>query len=45
MEARDSAAPITIPVGEPALGRIMNVVGRAVDGMGDIKSDKTCNPS
>jgi F-type H+-transporting ATPase subunit beta len=40
MEARDSEQPITIPVGEPALGRIMNVVGRAVDGMGDIKSDK-----
>jgi F-type H+/Na+-transporting ATPase subunit beta len=41
MEARDSASPITIPVGEPALGRIMNVVGRAVDGMGDITSDKS----
>ena len=41
MEARDSKLPITIPVGEPALGRIMNVVGRAVDGMGDIKSDKS----
>ncbi|HIP38672.1 MAG TPA: F0F1 ATP synthase subunit beta [Desulfocapsa sulfexigens] len=41
MEARDSEQPITIPVGEPALGRIMNVVGRSVDGMGDIKSDKT----
>jgi F-type H+-transporting ATPase subunit beta len=40
MEARDSASPITIPVGEAALGRIMNVVGRAVDGMGDISSDK-----
>ncbi|MEA3468354.1 MAG: F0F1 ATP synthase subunit beta [Thermodesulfobacteriota bacterium] len=40
MEARDSEQPITIPVGEPALGRIMNVVGRAVDGMGDITSDK-----
>jgi len=40
MEARDSEDPITIPVGEPALGRIMNVVGRAVDGMGDIASDK-----
>ncbi len=40
MEARDSELPITIPVGETALGRIMNVVGRAVDGMGDIKSDK-----
>ncbi len=41
MEARDSEKPITIPVGEPALGRIMNVVGRSVDGMGEIKSDKT----
>ena len=41
MEARDSEQPITIPVGEPALGRIMNVVGRSVDGMGEIKSDKT----
>jgi F-type H+/Na+-transporting ATPase subunit beta len=41
MEARDSKKPITIPVGEPALGRIMNVVGRAVDGMGEIKSDKS----
>jgi len=41
MEARDSASPITIPVGEPALGRIMNVVGRAVDGMGDITSEKS----
>ncbi len=41
MEARDSASPITIPVGEPALGRIMNVVGRAVDGMGAITSDKS----
>jgi F-type H+/Na+-transporting ATPase subunit beta len=41
MEARDSELPITIPVGEPALGRIMNVVGRAVDGLGDIASDKT----
>ncbi len=40
MEARDSSSPITIPVGEPALGRIMNVVGRAVDGLGDITSDK-----
>ncbi|PIE72852.1 MAG: F0F1 ATP synthase subunit beta [Deltaproteobacteria bacterium] len=40
MEARDSGAPISIPVGEPALGRIMNVVGRPVDGLGELKSDK-----
>ena len=41
MEARDSELPITIPVGEGALGRIMNVVGRPVDGMGEIKCEKT----
>ncbi|MBU0664137.1 MAG: F0F1 ATP synthase subunit beta [Proteobacteria bacterium] len=40
MEARDSGLPITIPVGPPALGRIMNVVGRPVDGLGPINSDK-----
>jgi F-type H+/Na+-transporting ATPase subunit beta len=41
MEARDSELPITIPVGSPSLGRIMNVVGRPVDGMGPIASDKS----
>ncbi|MBM9605118.1 F0F1 ATP synthase subunit beta [Desulfopila inferna] len=38
MEVRDSGEPITIPVGEAALGRIMNVVGRPVDGLGPIAS-------
>lgn len=38
MEARDSELPITIPVGQAALGRIMNVVGRPVDGLGPIDS-------
>ena len=32
--------PIMIPVGAPALGRILNVVGRPVDEMGEVKSDK-----
>ena len=41
MDARDTEGPITIPVGEPALGRIMNVVGRPVDGLGPITSDKS----
>ncbi len=40
MEARDSELPITIPVGQPALGRIMNVVGRPVDGLGAIDDSK-----
>jgi len=41
MAVTDTGDPITIPVGEGALGRIMNVVGRPVDGLGDIKCDKT----
>ncbi len=41
MECRDSGKPITVPVGEASLGRIMNVVGRPVDGMGEIDDSKT----
>ena len=41
MEVRDTGLPITIPVGEASLGRIMNVVGRPVDGLGEIISDKS----
>ena len=40
MEAKDTGAAITIPVGEATLGRIMNVVGRPVDGKGDIAATK-----
>jgi len=40
LEVRDSGLPIEIPCGTPALGRIMNVVGRPVDGLGPITSDK-----
>jgi F-type H+-transporting ATPase subunit beta len=40
LECRDSGSPIEIPVGTPALGRIMNVVGRPVDGLGPITSEK-----
>jgi F-type H+-transporting ATPase subunit beta len=31
MEAVDTGAPITVPVGEEVLGRILNVVGEPVD--------------
>lgn len=41
MVVTDTGHPITIPVGQGALGRIMNVVGRPVDGLGEIKCDKT----
>ncbi|MFH1020200.1 MAG: F0F1 ATP synthase subunit beta [Pseudomonadota bacterium] len=39
-ECTDTGKPIEIPCGAPALGRIMNVVGRPVDGLGPIASDK-----
>src|SRR5437016_5721746 len=31
MEVVDTGKPITVPVGEPALGRILNVIGEPVD--------------
>ncbi len=39
MPVKDTGAPIKIPVGEATLGRIMNVVGKSVDGKGEVKSD------
>ncbi|XP_052205765.1 ATP synthase subunit beta, mitochondrial-like [Diospyros lotus] len=35
----NTGAPITVPVGRATLGRIMNVIGEAVDGSSEIKSD------
>ncbi len=40
MEVKDTGKPISAPVGAASLGRIMNVVGRPVDEMGPIDSDK-----
>ncbi len=39
-EVRATGKAIEIPCGKPALGRIMNVVGRPVDGLGPITSDQ-----
>jgi len=41
MEGRDAGQPITVPVGKPTLGRILNVVGRPVDEKGPVKADKS----
>jgi len=38
MPARDSGSPIMVPVGQACLGRILNVVGRPVDGLGPVES-------
>jgi len=40
MEVRDTGKPIMMPVGEAGLGRILNVVGRPVDGLGPISQEK-----
>jgi F-type H+-transporting ATPase subunit beta len=34
MPVKDTGAPIMMPVGEASLGRVLNVVGRPVDGLG-----------
>ena len=39
-EVVDTGAPISIPVGPKTLGRIMDVIGRPVDEMGAIDTDK-----
>lgn len=41
MEAKDTGAPITVPVGKETLGRIFNVTGQPVDEAGEIKSKLT----
>jgi F-type H+-transporting ATPase subunit beta len=41
MEARDTGAPISVPVGKASLGRILNVVGKPVDELGPINAEKT----
>jgi F-type H+-transporting ATPase subunit beta len=38
MEAVDTGQPITVPVGDAALGRIMNVIGEPVDELGPIEA-------
>ena len=39
MKAIATGAPITVPVGEGTLGRLMNALGEPIDHKGDIKAD------
>lgn len=39
MDAVDTGAPITVPVGEQVLGRIFNVLGKPIDEAGEFHSD------
>ena len=35
-----TGAPITVPVGQAGLGRLFNVLGQPLDGLGEVKSDE-----
>ena len=39
MKAIDSGSPIMVPVGRETLGRILNVLGEPVDGLGPVNSE------
>jgi F-type H+-transporting ATPase subunit beta len=39
MPARATGLPIQVPVGEPTLGRVFNVLGRPIDGKGKVEAD------
>src|SRR6185436_4004889 len=39
MKAIDTGSQITMPVGETTLGRVLNVIGEPVDGLGEVKSE------
>ncbi len=40
-EVRDTGKPISVPVGKPTLGRILNVIGEPVDEKGPVKAKET----
>jgi F-type H+/Na+-transporting ATPase subunit beta len=40
MDVADTGAPISVPVGKPCLGRIMNLLGQPIDGKGPVAADK-----
>jgi len=39
-EVLDTGAPISVPVGKATLGRLINVTGDPIDGLGDIVTDE-----
>jgi F-type H+-transporting ATPase subunit beta len=40
MKCIDTDSPITVPVGPATLGRLINVIGDGIDGLGEIKAEK-----
>jgi F-type H+-transporting ATPase subunit beta len=43
MKVIDTGEPISVPVGQNTLGRLINVIGEGIDGIGEIKSEKKYN--
>src|SRR5213076_1071829 len=39
MKVEDLGGPITVPVGVPTLGRVMNVIGESVDELGPVTAE------
>src|SRR5918911_2567439 len=40
MTAVDTGGPITVPVGEATLGRVLNVIGEPVDNLGEVRAEQ-----
>lgn len=40
MKVKNTGEPISIPVGDSILGRVVNVMGEAIDGKGELKADE-----
>lgn len=40
MDAVDTGNPIKVPVGDDVLGRMFNVLGQPIDGLGEVKADR-----
>jgi F-type H+-transporting ATPase subunit beta len=43
MQVRNSGAPISMPVGPECLGRILNVVGKPIDGKGPVNATRSAS--
>ena len=40
MKATDTGGPISVPVGPGVIGRLINVTGEGIDGLGEIRTEK-----
>jgi F-type H+-transporting ATPase subunit beta len=44
MKAKDTGAPINVPIGSQVLGRIFNLLGEPIDGMGPVPNPQMLGP-